>query len=247
MTMSWQPYRLMSGAEYVLWRQFAQKPATPIRLGRTIAGIEKYGPTTFQNRVTQFLNRELMVRLAQRIQAMQRNCVLFDSSSQHSIYMYIADFLRLAQFQAAYGNAYSSSSSLSSAASNKRTRQFADLLAGMYERDAYYCLQDLLTAAYDFRKRRRHIKNRADYELDDDSSNTKLDDVLLSRLGTRILMGHYLALREPTVEGLRGIIGLQLDLEQILKIAIDDASFLFRRQYGPDRPKVVVDIQESTS
>jgi pyruvate dehydrogenase kinase 2/3/4 len=66
-----------------------------------------------------------------------------------------------------------------------------------------------------------------------------LDRFYLCRIGIRVLIGQYLALRQPPVENYVGIICSQTSPYEIVKRAIDDAAFMCTRKYG-DAPEVIM-------
>jgi pyruvate dehydrogenase kinase 2/3/4 len=72
-----------------------------------------------------------------------------------------------------------------------------------------------------------------------ESTHEFLDRFYLCRIGIRVLIGQYLALRQPPVPHYIGIICSQASPYEIVKRAIDDASFMCNRKYG-DAPDVIV-------
>jgi pyruvate dehydrogenase kinase 2/3/4 len=72
-----------------------------------------------------------------------------------------------------------------------------------------------------------------------ESTHEFLDRFYLCRIGIRVLIGQYLALRQPPVPHYIGIICSQTSPYEIVKRAIDDASFMCNRKYG-DAPDVIV-------
>ena len=66
-----------------------------------------------------------------------------------------------------------------------------------------------------------------------------LDRFYLCRIGIRVLIGQYLALRQPPVDNYVGIICGVTSPYEIVKRAIDDAAFMCTRKYG-DAPEVVM-------
>jgi len=71
------------------------------------------------------------------------------------------------------------------------------------------------------------------------STHEFLDRFYLCRIGIRVLIGQYLALRQPPVEHYVGIICSQTSPYEIVKRAIDDAAFMCTRRYG-DAPQVMI-------
>lgn len=72
-----------------------------------------------------------------------------------------------------------------------------------------------------------------------DSTHEFLDRFYICRIGIRVLIGQYLALRQPPVENYIGIICSQTSPYEIVKRAIDDASFMCTRKYG-EAPEVII-------
>ncbi|CAM9789832.1 unnamed protein product [Heterosigma akashiwo] len=66
-----------------------------------------------------------------------------------------------------------------------------------------------------------------------------LDAFYISRIGIRMLIGQYLALREDPVPGYIGMISTAASPAQLARMAIDDATFVCQRQYG-DAPEVTL-------
>ena len=89
--------------------------------------------------------------------------------------------------------------------------------------------------AYEFRQAVRQEKGH-EYELEEET-HLFLDRFYLCRIGIRVLIGQYLALRQPPVENYVGIICSQTSPYEIVKRAIDDAAFMCTRKYG-DAPDV---------
>mmetsp|Transcript_20264 Transcript_20264/g.58582 ORF Transcript_20264/g.58582 Transcript_20264/m.58582 type:complete len:330 (-) Transcript_20264:546-1535(-) len=72
-----------------------------------------------------------------------------------------------------------------------------------------------------------------------ESTHAFLDRFYISRIGIRVLIGQYLALRQPPVENYVGIICSRTSPYEIVKRAVDDASFMCTRKYG-DAPEVII-------
>eukprot|EP00594_Rhizosolenia_setigera_P019459 CAMPEP_0178959728 /NCGR_PEP_ID=MMETSP0789-20121207/12482_1 /TAXON_ID=3005 /ORGANISM="Rhizosolenia setigera, Strain CCMP 1694" /LENGTH=527 /DNA_ID=CAMNT_0020642823 /DNA_START=167 /DNA_END=1750 /DNA_ORIENTATION=+ len=72
-----------------------------------------------------------------------------------------------------------------------------------------------------------------------DECHAFLDRFYVSRIGIRVLIGQYLALRQKPVENYIGIICSKTSPYQIVKRAIEDATFMCTRRYG-DAPDVII-------
>jgi Mitochondrial branched-chain alpha-ketoacid dehydrogenase kinase len=117
-----------------------------------------------------------------------------------------------------------------------REQQFADLIESIYERHGNALVQ-MARGAYEFRQAVRAEKG--DHaELEEETHNF-LDRFYMCRIGIRVLIGQYLALRQPPVENYVGIICSQTSPYEIVKRAIDDAAFMCTRKYG-EAPDVIM-------
>jgi pyruvate dehydrogenase kinase 2/3/4 len=132
--------------------------------------------------------------------------------------------------------------------------KFSKLLEGIYERHASVLVQ-MARGAFELRaairngtvtvqqkhKVRPHLtdmdmRGAVEFEAMEET-HLFLDRFYLSRIGIRVLIGQYLALRQPPVESYLGIICTKTSPYEIVKRAIDDASFMCARKYG-DAPEV---------
>ena len=70
---------------------------------------------------------------------------------------------------------------------------------------------------------------------------SNLDDFYLSRISIRMLIGQYLALREPSEEGneMIGLISQRVSIKEVAKKAIADAQYMCSRIHG-DAPEVTI-------
>ena len=64
-----------------------------------------------------------------------------------------------------------------------------------------------------------------------------LDKFYMSRIGIRMLIGQYLALREPPEPGHTGLIAHATSPAEVIRAAIADARYMCERQHG-DAPDV---------
>ena len=122
--------------------------------------------------------------------------------------------------------------------------EFSQLVELIYARHSKVLVQ-MARGAYEFRDAIRLGRFK---ELDASRSSTFdqmeathefLDRFYLCRIGIRVLIGQYLALRQPPVENYTGIICSQTSPYEIVRRAIDDASFMCTRKYG-DAPDVII-------
>lgn len=121
--------------------------------------------------------------------------------------------------------------------------EFSQLVELIYARHSKVLVQ-MARGAYEFRDAIRMGQFR---ELDAtgsafdqmEATHEFLDRFYLCRIGIRVLIGQYLALRQPPVDNYIGIICSQTSPYEIVKRAIDDASFMCTRKYG-DAPEVII-------
>ncbi|CAN0468007.1 unnamed protein product [Ectocarpus sp. 12 AP-2014] len=86
---------------------------------------------------------------------------------------------------------------------------------------------------------RRGAKNRFGDFYDFERTHTFLDGFYMSRIGIRILIGHYLALQEAGSDSWIGMVCQETSPAAIAEAAIEDAKFVCTRQYG-DAPDVTL-------
>ncbi|CAN0187991.1 unnamed protein product, partial [Phaeothamnion confervicola] len=116
-------------------------------------------------------------------------------------------------------------------------RKFAKLVQDIYARHAPV----LLTMARGVWELRESFKGKGGGQdfSDFDKIHNFLDGFYMSRIGIRILIGHYLALREPARESWIGLVCQDTSPTAIAEAAIEDAKFVCTRQYG-DAPDVTL-------
>ncbi|KAL7486945.1 hypothetical protein ACHAW6_012536 [Cyclotella cf. meneghiniana] len=204
--------------------------------------------------VASFLRRELPIRLAHRIQDLQRVPLLRDMKSVQQVKeLYTTSFLDILSMP-----------------KHPPTRegqfaweaQFASILENIYERHGSVLVQ-MARGAFELRAaiRRGVLLGGDDDGCDDgpktsssadlsrsretvefellESTHAFLDRFYISRIGIRVLIGQYLSLRQPPVENYVGIICSKTSPYEIVKRAIDDAAFMCTRKYG-DAPEVII-------
>ena len=220
-------------------RQASFEPQTSVslqalmRTGRGEYLHKTFGPDSLDRhaatelvliQVASFLRRELPIRLAHRIQDLEGVPLLRDMRSVQQVRdLYVKSFLELTAFDSKLQTA-------------EQEEAFAQLLTSIYERHSKVLVQ-MAQGAYEFRKAVRQDQ-RPDFELQADTHDF-LDRFYLCRIGIRVLIGQYLALRQPPVEHYVGIICSQTSPYEIVKRAIDDAAFMCTRKYG-EAPEVIM-------
>ncbi|KAL7515495.1 hypothetical protein ACHAXN_013132 [Cyclotella atomus] len=204
--------------------------------------------------VASFLRRELPIRLAHRIQDLQRVPMLQDMASVRQVKdLYTTSFLEILSM---------SKHPLTREGQFEWERQFASILENIYERHGSVLVQ-MARGAFELRAAIRKgvllggdddgcddgaktlsnvelssSRNSVEFELME-STHAFLDRFYISRIGIRVLIGQYLSLRQPPVENYVGIICSKTSPYEIVKRAIDDAAFMCTRKYG-DAPEVII-------
>ena len=174
--------------------------------------------------VAGFLRREMPVRLAHRIQDLERLPLMKDIESVKAVRdLYITSFLELEDFDPLIKTA-------------EQEEAFSKLLENIYERHSKVLVQ-MARGAYEYRNLIRSQKEK-EFELMEETHQF-LDRFYLYRIGMRVLIGQYLALRQPPVENYIGIVCSHTSPYEIVKRAIDDAAFMCTRKYG-DAPEVIM-------
>lgn len=205
--------------------------------------------------VAGFLRRELPIRLAHRIRDLDTVPLFNDMPSALKVKdLYTTSFLQLVNFK-------------QTIASREEEAQFAKLLEDIYERHAGV-LVTMARGAYEFRDaiRKGTVKLSSSWrhtpsdtysaEGDDpansfasgpesisyddmDDLHSFLDRFYVARIGIRVLIGQYLALRQPPIDHYVGIICDNTSPYEVVLQAIDDATFMCTRKYG-DAPEVII-------
>lgn len=174
--------------------------------------------------VAGFLRREMPVRLAHRIRDLERVPLMKDAKSVREVRdLYITSFLELEDFDPIIRTP-------------AQEEEFSRHLENVYERHSKVLVQ-MARGAYEYRNLVRSKKEQ-EFELMEETHNF-LDRFYLYRIGMRVLIGQYLALRQPPVENYIGIVCSHTSPYEIVKRAIDDAAFMCTRKYG-DAPEVIM-------
>jgi pyruvate dehydrogenase kinase 2/3/4 len=140
--------------------------------------------------------------------------------------LYIQSFLDLVEFDKKIVNA-------------EQEKAFSRLVERIYERHSRVLVQ-MARGAYEFRNYiTKEISQDSDAFARMEETHAFLDRFYLCRIGIRVLIGQYLALRQPPVDHYVGIICSVTSPYEIVKRAIDDAAFMCTRKYG-DAPEVIM-------
>jgi len=177
--------------------------------------------------VASFLRRELPIRLAHRIQDLEGIPLMREMSSVKEVKeLYVKSFLELVSFDERI-------------TTSDQEETFSRLVESIYERHSRVLVQ-MARGAYEFRNQvAKGGGESRDVFAKMEETHQFLDRFYLCRIGIRVLIGQYLALRQPPVENYVGIICSVTSPYEIVKRAIDDAAFMCTRKYG-DAPEVIM-------
>jgi len=116
---------------------------------------------------------------------------------------------------------------------------FARVVEGIYLRHASVLVQ-MARGVFGLRAKlqQQHHSSSARFEQMNEVHEF-LDRFYMSRIGIRVLIGQYLALRQGPVEHYVGIICSHTSPYEVVKRAMDDASFMCTTKYG-DAPLVLI-------
>ena len=117
--------------------------------------------------------------------------------------------------------------------SRAREEHFAELLERIYTRHSAVLLT-MARSAYELRADMGSMSF-----IETDAIHRFLDSFYMSRIGIRMLIGQYLALREEKEEGYVGLVSQFTSPAEVAKAAIEDAEFMCTRQHG-DAPIVTL-------
>lgn len=178
--------------------------------------------------VASFLRRELPIRLAHGIHDLERVPVLKQTKTvKQVIDLYITSFLELVDFD-------------EKITTPEKEEEFANLLENIYTRHANVLVQ-MARGVYAYRnfvRQNNQITSKPDFEQMEET-HAFLDRFYICRIGIRVLIGQYLALRQPPVQNYIGIICSHTSPYEIVQRAIDDVAFMCTRKYG-DAPEVIM-------
>ncbi|CAM9376401.1 unnamed protein product [Scytosiphon promiscuus] len=183
--------------------------------------------------VASFLHRELPIRLAHRVRDLESvpDMLAQKSVQQASSEWYVISYKEIRDFPRPI--------------TVDQEVKFAELLKGIYQRHAPVLLT-MARGVWELREsfspkdpKRRGNSNRFGDFYDFKRTHTFLDGFYMSRIGIRILIGHYLALQEAGADNWIGMVCQQTSPAAIAEAAIEDAKFVCTRQYG-DAPDVTL-------
>eukprot|EP01084_Bolivina_argentea_P004192 7970_1 len=169
--------------------------------------------------IAQFLYRELPIRLAHRVRHLESVPVLLEQPSVALVHDW-------------YAQSYEEIVESVLPSDEAEEGVFADFILQIYERHAAVLLT-MARGVWELCEctKKANVMNCDFY--DSQQLHAFLDSFYMSRIGIRILIGHYLAVREHSNES--GWVGLVYDNTSpasIAEQAIRDATFVCERQYG---------------
>mmetsp|Transcript_30094 Transcript_30094/g.39622 ORF Transcript_30094/g.39622 Transcript_30094/m.39622 type:complete len:432 (+) Transcript_30094:71-1366(+) len=224
-------FRHETGAELLeKIEQFASRNQTSVSL-KTLLDTGKgilLSKSTPQEKIRQetviqvatFLHRELPIRFAYRIKDLDNMTALNQMKSIQQVReWYVKSFQEIREFH--------------SPETPEEEQQFAEILDRIYERHAPV----LLTMAKGVYELRKEWSGKSKPFEEYEEIHNFLDAFYISRIGIRMLIGQYLALREEPIQGYIGMIGTETSPAQVARMAIEDATYVCNRQYG-DAPEV---------
>jgi len=179
--------------------------------------------------VASFLRRELPIRLAHRIHDLERVPLMREMESVKLVkQLYTQSLLELVEFD-------------TQIKSIQQEEAFAELVESIYKRHSKVLVQ-MARGAHEFRNHvaqthRSTGQNHLFAHMEE--THAFLDRFYLCRIGIRMLIGQYLALREPPLQNYIGLICDVTSPYEIVKRAIDDAAYMCDRKYC-DAPDVVI-------
>jgi Mitochondrial branched-chain alpha-ketoacid dehydrogenase kinase./Histidine kinase-, DNA gyrase B-, and HSP90-like ATPase. len=198
--------------------EFLTKNASQAR--NTFSSKQQASPEVLMHSAN-FIRHEMPIRLARRIKDLDNVPYLKDMSSVQAVKdIYISSFLTLVREPLID--------------SNVREALFARKLDVLYERHSSVLVQ-MAKGAYELKdKIRQHQISELDTECFEhmNECHAFLDRFYISRIGIRVLAGHYLALRSRAMEGYVGLIYQYTSPYEIVKQAVADASYMCENRFG---------------
>ena len=172
-----------------------------------------------------FLHRELPVRLAHRALELENTEDFVNNKQINSVCTW-------------YKQSFAALRRCAAPIDQEKEEEFAKCVQDIYERHAN-TLITMALGAHHLRKNLR--KNISDFSEIRDIQQ-RLDEFYMSRIGVRMLIGQYLALREQRDTGDNSMIGMisaKASPKEIALHAIEDAAYMCSRQHG-DAPEVTI-------
>jgi pyruvate dehydrogenase kinase 2/3/4 len=185
-----------------------------------IADLDKQMRIQFQ--IACFLHRELPVRLAHRCIALESLPILKQSRHIREVCSW-------------YKMSFAQLRSCPVPGDIEKEEFFATVIQSIYDRHS----ATLITMAKGAHEVRQTLNKSIASFAEEEDIQTRLDDFYMSRIGIRMLIGQYLAVRSDSQRDMIGLVSLQASPYDIAQQAISDASFICARVHG-DAPEVTI-------
>lgn len=171
-----------------------------------------------KRQIASFLYREMPVRFAHRVLELQ------------SLPYELCNMPSIKQVKHWYIRSFEDIMTLPPPINDESEKRFYDSLDSIYNRHA----ETQVTIAYGLREFRKSdaIRNSGKklYEFDD--IHRRLDSFNVSRIGIRMLLGHYLELGKPHRPGWVGLICEETSPSEVTLEAIEHATYMCDREFG---------------
>lgn len=170
-----------------------------------------------------FLHRELPVRLAHRVVKLEASPLFLKSTNIKNVCSW-------------YKTSFAQMRSCPAPITKEKEEIFAKNIESIYERHS----ATLITMAKGAHELKKYLKQDMNAFSESQEIQKILDDFYLSRIGIRTLIAQYLTLRKVIPDdNMIGIISPKASPYDIALQAINDASYMCRRQHG-DAPDVTI-------
>lgn len=170
-----------------------------------------------------FLHRELPIRLAHRVVELQGSPLFMKSEHIKNVCNW-------------YKTSFSQLRRCPAPSSKDKEIEFAKIIESIYERHS----STLITMAKGAHQLRSYLGQDINQFAELHDTQKRLDDFYMSRIGIRMLIGQYLALRKPVPdESMIGLVSQVASPYDIAQQVIDDAAYMCSRQHG-DAPEVTI-------
>jgi len=177
-----------------------------------------------QIQVACFLHRELPIRLAHRAVELENSQLYKESQSIRNVCSW-------------YKRSFAQIRAAPAPVDLEKEAKFAKVIEDIYERHSA-TLITMAKGAHEFRTNKGINDISAFADLKD--VQKKLDEFYMSRIGMRMLIGQYLALKQPaTSPNMIGLVSTAASPYEIALQVIEDAAYVCKRTHG-DAPDVKI-------
>lgn len=160
-----------------------------------------------------FLHRELPVRIAHRVQQLETSPLLRKSDHIRKVCEW-------------YKTSFAQIRSCPIPDTPKKEQEFSDRLSSVYDRHST-TLMTLAKGVYEIRQSGLASSPKEEMVL-----QQSIDEFYLARIGIRMLVAQYQALRHPTDPDMIGLVALNASPHDIAEDAIAHASYVCSRNFG---------------